>query len=223
MSDLHTAPAGWYPEPNGTDGQRWWDGTRWTEYATPLSPPPQAQYASYGRVPQAQAQYAPYGSATAARVAEGTPVDTVWIWLIVVLPILPYIPLFFWDFESYLLQSMTTDPMAQARMYLDPMYLATTALGWLTYGVLVWFAYLDMVALRRLGYAKQFHWAWTFLMPLIYVIGRSVVVKRQAGYGTAPIWVAITLYAAGFVGLMVWFFAIIANFMSTTMESYPAI
>ncbi|MBT2517525.1 DUF2510 domain-containing protein [Streptomyces sp. ISL-90] len=209
MSDLHTAPAGWYPEPSGTDGQRWWDGTRWTEYATPLSPPPPSQYA-------------PYGYATQARLPEGTPVYTVWIWLIVVLPILPYIPLFFWDYEGYLLQSMT-DPTAQVRMYLDPMYLGTTVLGWLTYGVLVWFAYLDTVALRRLGYAKQFHWAWTFLMSLVYVIGRSVVVKRQAGYGATPIAVGITLYVGGIIGVLVWMFTIVANLMSSTIDSYPAI
>lgn len=26
------APAGWYPDPSGQRGSRWWDGTRWTEY-----------------------------------------------------------------------------------------------------------------------------------------------------------------------------------------------
>lgn len=25
-------PAGWYPDPAGTDGWRWWDGQRWTEH-----------------------------------------------------------------------------------------------------------------------------------------------------------------------------------------------
>lgn len=31
-----TAP-GWYPDPGGSGGQRWWDGVRWTEH---LAPPP---------------------------------------------------------------------------------------------------------------------------------------------------------------------------------------
>ena len=27
--------AGWYPEPHGGGGHRWWDGTRWTEHTQP--------------------------------------------------------------------------------------------------------------------------------------------------------------------------------------------
>jgi hypothetical protein len=34
-------PAGWYPDPGG-HGQRWWDGSRWTEHYAP--PPPGGAY-----------------------------------------------------------------------------------------------------------------------------------------------------------------------------------
>lgn len=211
MIESYAAPAGWYPEPSGAEGQRWWDGTRWTEYATPLAAPTQPA-----------AQYAPYDGAAQPRVAEGTPVDTVWIWLIVALPILAVIPFFLWDFEGYMLASMT-DPTAQLRMYLDPMYLTSVVVGWLVYGVTVWLAYLDRVALERLGYARRFHWAWTFLSPLVYVIGRSVVVKRQAGRGTAPIWIAIALNVAMTIALMVWVSVITANVITAAMLSYPGV
>ena len=33
-------PPGWYPDPQG-QGQRWWDGTRWTEHVTGAAPPTQ--------------------------------------------------------------------------------------------------------------------------------------------------------------------------------------
>ncbi len=31
-------PAGWYPDPSGGDGQRWWDGSQWTENVHPEQP-----------------------------------------------------------------------------------------------------------------------------------------------------------------------------------------
>ncbi|KRE21754.1 DUF2510 domain-containing protein [Agromyces sp. Soil535] len=200
MTDLAPAPAGWYPDPSGS-GQRWWDGRQWTEYATPLDPP----------------AYAPYGTEVRARVAAGTPVDTVWIWLIVTLPCLALIPLFQFDPSGYMLSSLT-DPMAQVRMYFDPMYLTATALSWLLYGAAVGFAYLDVAGLRKLAYTRQFHWAC--LSPFVYVIGRSVVVKRQAGRGSAPMWVAIALSVAALIGMLAWSGVIVANLMNATLSSY---
>lgn len=37
-------PAGWYPDPDGTGGQRYWDGAAWTEHRAPAqtpTPPPE--------------------------------------------------------------------------------------------------------------------------------------------------------------------------------------
>lgn len=33
-------PAGWYPDPDGSGGQRYWDGNLWTEHRYPAAPPP---------------------------------------------------------------------------------------------------------------------------------------------------------------------------------------
>jgi Domain of unknown function (DUF4352)/Protein of unknown function (DUF2510) len=33
-------PAGWYPDPDGSGGQRYWDGSRWTEHQSPATPEP---------------------------------------------------------------------------------------------------------------------------------------------------------------------------------------
>ncbi|HEY1653439.1 MAG TPA: RDD family protein [Acidimicrobiales bacterium] len=35
-------PPGWYPDPSGQAGTRWWDGARWTEHVS--APPPPAYY-----------------------------------------------------------------------------------------------------------------------------------------------------------------------------------
>ena len=33
-------PAGWYPDPDGSGGQRYWDGSAWTEHRSPATPGP---------------------------------------------------------------------------------------------------------------------------------------------------------------------------------------
>ncbi|GAC1644343.1 MAG: hypothetical protein NVS4B6_17340 [Mycobacterium sp.] len=33
-------PAGWYPDPDGSGGQRYWDGSSWTEHRSPATPEP---------------------------------------------------------------------------------------------------------------------------------------------------------------------------------------
>ncbi|MEO5921439.1 MAG: DUF2510 domain-containing protein [Pseudolysinimonas sp.] len=46
VTDLHAVtatPAGWYPDPVGASGLRWWSGESWTEHTSaPVAPEPQA-------------------------------------------------------------------------------------------------------------------------------------------------------------------------------------
>lgn len=248
MSDPRLPPPGWYPEPSGAEGQRWWDGSRWTEYATPLAAPPvqpeqpvQPQYGEYAPVHPVQPQYeyapgqpqvgatgaaqpVPYGSEPVSTVSPDTPTDTVWVWLIAVLPVLSVLPLFFWDWRSFVESSMsvtsTLSPMEQVLgPYTDPSYIVLSVAGYLVYGLCVWFAYLDRAELRRRGFARPFHWAWAFLMSLVYVIGRVVVVKRQVGRGTAPMWVAIAVYVASIVAAFIWLGVLFAEIFAMTMET----
>lgn len=61
-------PAGWYPDPESTDQQRYWDGTRWTEHRAPVQPtyqPPSYPVPTYqqpGQPGQAYGQPAAYGA-----------------------------------------------------------------------------------------------------------------------------------------------------------------
>jgi hypothetical protein len=36
---MTTSPAGWYPDPAGSGGTRWWDGTTWGEHVQPAAQP----------------------------------------------------------------------------------------------------------------------------------------------------------------------------------------
>ncbi|WP_168197104.1 DUF2510 domain-containing protein [Agromyces laixinhei] len=226
MSDGRAAPAGWYPDPNDAAAQRWWDGAQWTEHRA--AAPVTAYPAAPAYVPAAEGgRPAPYGGAEAARMPEGTPVDTLWIWLIVALPVLAALPIFFWDLEAYVMSSMSVDASANPVLaalgpYTDPWYLALMFGSWIAYGLVVWFAYLDYAALRRLGYARRFHWAWAFLSSLVYVIGRSVVVRGQAGRGFLPMAAAIALSVVLTIGVVTWVAVMMVNLFSSSMEMYSS-
>jgi hypothetical protein len=81
----------------------------------------------------------------------------------------------------------------------------STVLGWALYALAVVAGYRDYVQLGRLGYPKRFHWAWSFLSP-VYPIGRAVVVRRQAGSGSATMWIAIAAIAANVLLSLGWSF-----------------
>ena len=65
-------PSGWYPDPKGTDQQRWWDGVLWTEYVRPRPVPEVPPVTEY--VPMQSASptvSAGRASSTAAPVVPG--------------------------------------------------------------------------------------------------------------------------------------------------------
>ncbi|MCM3658039.1 DUF2510 domain-containing protein [Agromyces mediolanus] len=202
---------GWYPDPAGGGGQRWWDGIGWTEHVAPGVPAAPAPAAPLADPPAAGP--APYrGYATQwTRVPVGTKSDTVWVWLIVFIPLIGIFGLFFWDVQGYLRESMANPYGSSLSMMLDPWYLSMMVIGWVSYGLLVWFSYLDYAALGRLGFQRRFHWAWAFLWSAVYVVGRSVFVRRQSGNrGSGPLWAVIAVNVAAFlIALiwMIWFFA----------------
>lgn len=223
MSDgAQQITAGWYPDPAGSGGQRWWDGAGWTQHVTPPPAPaavqPLAQYAAQAPAYRAEALGAD------PQVPESTPTATVWVWLLVFVPLVSLVPLFFWDVTGFLQRSIEDPYTASYAIFLDPWYLVMMGLSWIVYGVVVWFAYLDYAALGRLGYARRFHWAWTFLSALVYVIGRTVFVRRQAGgRGMGPLWAYIAVTVATVIltiAWTAWLMARIFEFASTAVTAY---
>lgn len=174
-----TAAPGWYQDPEGA-GLRWWDGSAWSEH-----------------------RQGSYGSTEPLKAPEGAQTNTVWVWLVIVLPLLPMLPLLFIDWRG-LIGSEIADPTSAYTMtfglFFSPWYLAAIVLGWATYGLSVFFSYRDYRELEKVGVPRPFHWAFTFLSSVVYVIGRSVVVKRRTGTGgAATLWAAIGSVVLSFV------------------------
>ena len=174
--EVTNLPAGWYTDPEDGTRSRWWDGLAWT----------QARSRSYTLTAPAPELRAP----------EGTDWNTLWVWLILVLPLLSSVRLLFIDWGSFIdwdsmLQLSDPTGMNTFRNFLSPTFLFSTVGGVILYGLGVWFAYLDWRELSRRLVPGPFPWAWAILYSIAYVIGRSVVVRRRTGRGAGPMWAAI--------------------------------
>jgi hypothetical protein len=198
MSDSSAAPAaippGWYDD--GSGRMRWWSGVEWTEHAA-----------------------APYTTARPVRPAlpPERPVYGVWIWLIVLLPLLSYGSFFFWQpsFDYLSDPSSLSSVTSVYSSILTPGYFVIIFLGWIIYGLTAVSAWRDVVWLRAQGVVRPFSWPWVFLGGLVYVIGRSVIVYSVAKpRGRAPIWVLIAVIVVGLIISMVWTFSLMAGIMS---------
>jgi hypothetical protein len=207
-------PPGWYPDPAGTQAERWWDGSTWTDNVKVNS------------TPQGATPYSVVGYAD-PKAPEGTSPYNKWIWLNLILQIVACIPVLLFPWDSYftsMLQSSSTgslssDPMAGYAVLLSPEYLAITGFSYLCVGLTIFFGWLDYRALKAAGVPKPFHWAWGFFILagagfLVYVIGRSVVVRRRTGSGLAPIWIYVASQVLITIAFVVIFVGVIANMMS---------
>lgn len=201
MTDATTppVPAGWYSDPAGGSRLRWWDGTQWTDHF-------QEPYSTVGQ---------------ALKAPEGTRWNTVWIWLIVLLPLLNYIPYFFIDWSQLLRGIDLDDPSSaytgQLELMTSPAYLLSSVGGWVVYGLSVLFAYLDWRQLNQFGVPKPFHWAFAFIPAPVYPIGRSIVVQRRTGRGISPMWVTIATLVLGVIAGIY----ITASVMSAVFSAIP--
>ena len=178
-------PAGWYPDGANFGQQRWWDGNQWTANV-------QAAYQAGGGILAAPA---------------GTSPHTLQIWLIVG----TFALLSFWsvlwpltiDWNGYVLASLGDPSGITSSAYLiNAQYFALLGFGLLAWAGSAVLAYFDGRALEARGVVRPFHWALTAIPsygPLIYIIGRSVVVRRRTGSGLAPMWVMIISLVASIV------------------------
>jgi hypothetical protein len=181
------APAGWYPVAPGSPQLRWWDGTQWTEHHHTVGVSPMN----------------PVYAGPDLRAPEGTKTGTVWIWIFALVPLLQLaeIPFLLTFYTKVLGAFSLSDPTAveHAEFAPDSGIWGLWGVALVGYAICVVFALLDYRALGKRGVPRPFHWAWTFLSSLVYMIGRTVVVRRRTGTGLAPLWVNIAALVAVFV------------------------
>ncbi|WP_035874123.1 DUF2510 domain-containing protein [Cryobacterium sp. MLB-32] len=183
---------GWYPDPSGAPGLRWWDGAQWTEH-------------------QHDPSLEVYGVTPPLVAGSGTRVNNALLWTIVLLPILSLLAMSQFDMTTYLMNTLSTDaPM------IDATYTLIQILSFGIYVASILLAFFDRRRLSRLGLARPFHWAWTFLYSGIYVIGRSVIVRRRVGGTLTAVWVWVAIVLLGVI--------VSATKISTAMNMYiPAV
>lgn len=186
MTDNSSQPiaAGWYADHTDPALQRWWDGTKWTEHT--------------------QRAYAP---AAKLEAPAGTKWSTPWIWLVLLLPLLSLFSIFAVNMDGYF-RALFTDPLrpdiagAMAALF-SPALLIVTLLGWVVYGLMVFFAFRDYKELEKRGVPKPFHWAFAFL-SVVYPIGRGIVTNSRGAGGIAVTWIAIALILVQITVSLVW-------------------
>lgn len=168
-----------------------------------------------------------HAAAEESRVPPGTPVYTAWAWVtawttvaavaatavslwLMSGPMLVYVR-HIAELSGLSATGVRVPPGAMFAIMFDLMpgimtaSLVGTALSWAIYALAIVAGYRDYVQLGRLGYPKRFHWAWSFLSP-VYPIGRAVVVRRQAGAGSATMWIALAATAASILLSIGWSF-----------------
>ena len=169
----------WHADPEGGPGLRWWDGTQWT--AAVMGP-------------------AELGPPVQQPLPAETPVYTASLWAIVLLPLLTTAA-----FLSLPFRLFPTDFDPTAKPFVPPVDLSglvRNVLSVAIYAASVALAFADRRVLERAGYVRPFHWAWAFLSPPVYIVGRSIIVQRRIGRGLTPIWVWLGVAVIGLVAVL---------------------
>lgn len=207
----NAAPPGWYPDPWKQAAQRFWDGAQWTHRVTGGGAP-----------------------VTRPRLPEGAPVYGVIIWVLALLPLAQGIVVWFIHIDvSQLVEfikevNAATESGQTVTPDFNPMsiygagYWVAVGIGWASYVAAIVLAYFDWRRLGRIGVQRPFQWAWAFLTNPVYVIGRSVIVRRVAApRGLVPIWIMICAYAAAVISGVIWASLFLGDFLTQLSQALP--
>lgn len=164
-------PAGWYVDPVGTNQNRWWNGTDWTEHTSPRSTEV-SRYGQQSPVVQISSQDSPR---TQGRILSGRSVygqfvaPTRWAtseaWGLV--------------FSAWAL--LVAAAIVAALIFTDhELWLAAFGPSLFPVLTVVVMAYRDHRKLGEMGYTIRASWLLVFLTPLTYLIVRAAKVRSQS-------------------------------------------
>lgn len=197
---------GWYPDGSGT--QRWWNGTEWTEH-TALSAASDAAQAERPKLP------------------EGTRVDNGWVWLVSLVHLVSVLPLVFFDVNGLVRNVMFAElsETADTSMFGEIMagYVSLSLVSWVisiaTWAAAIVGAWRDNVFLKAQGVERPFHWAFAFIpYPLVYLIGRHVVLRKVSRTAGWPLWAHIISYALVLIAVTVWVVVLTQSLLTELLQ-----
>jgi hypothetical protein len=178
-------PAGWYEDPSGIPGTRWWDGTAWTNHTREEPPPVVPTFAPLPPVqnPTLRAQQP---LPVVQRVGDGVE-DSRAAWWIAFSPL--------WSIVGQAIIVSTILAISSAQLSaLVPALIVANLVLWATVLAL---AFLDRARLRSGGNATTASPLWVLLSPLVYLIARAREVRMYAaGAWTVVIWWCVALVLA---------------------------
>ena len=163
-------PAGWYPDPAGGAGKRWWDGTTWTANVQEpeVSPPPPA-----------------FGNYVPADLRPLTPLPTAEAGI-------AYTRASWWIAGSPLWVVVPQVAVVQIFNSLAPLSVPSLVLAIALFTVLAWsiligLAFSDRSGLINGGNNSAASPWWTLLTPLAYLIARARQIQLYATGGWASV------------------------------------
>ncbi|HEX4443001.1 MAG TPA: DUF2510 domain-containing protein [Galbitalea sp.] len=179
-------PAGWYDEPTGGPGRRWWDGTNWTSHTQQdLEPVAAPTIAPSNPVnPQVLGQQQPLP--VAQRVGDGVE-DSRAAWWIAFSPLWSIVG------QAIVVSTILALTSAQIAQFVPGLVILNVVL----WAAVLALAFVDRARLRSGGNATTASPFWVLLSPLVYLIARAREVQMYAaGAWTVVIWWCVALVLA---------------------------
>jgi hypothetical protein len=206
-------PPGWYPDPAGGSGKRWWDGSRWTEHVRqPEQQAPAPVVGGYtptiGGYTPTVGGYTPTVGTSVSRdfrstkplpKAEAGTGYTRTSWWLAGSPL--------WISVPQVIVYAIIDALAPQP--LPVLLLGLGIVNLLAWVALVWMAFADRAALWNGGNETAASPWWTLLTPLAYLIARARHVQFYATGGWASViwWIIAAVLAPG-ISLLAYFAAV---------------